>query len=249
MKILTLNCQKAYQDSFSPFIKRILFEENYDFILLQEANIAVLNIIEEIQSHYMILNPFDVDLKENTHECILYKNNYILKENHLISFSKLDSQIPPKGWGFLYGIFQIDNKMFIIGSVHLHSGIKFSLRLKEIIMIKNELDKYENENHTIIFGGDFNTGFKREIAKFDKIFSPEFVRLTKNTRATLDSRYTENAPFILNKLAVFFSRFNLGIRLKTDHIYADVISVEKVVSIKVLDERISDHSPVKCIIK
>ncbi|MFZ3015896.1 MAG: endonuclease/exonuclease/phosphatase family protein [Minisyncoccia bacterium] len=247
LKIITLNCQKGYQSTFKSFIQKILHGENYDFILLQEANIAVLSIIKEIQSSYMILNPFDIDLKENTHECILYKKHFILEESFLISFAKFNSKIPLKGWGFLYGIFQIEDKIFIIGSVHLHPGIKLSIRLKEIEIIKNDLKKYVNKNNLIIFGGDLNTGFAKEISIFDEIFFPDFIRITKKIGSTLDSRYTENAPFLLNKIAVFFAYFGLGMRLKTDHIYTDTISAKKVVSSIVLNERISDHSAVEIV--
>ena len=242
MKILTLNCQKAYQKDFGIFMRKILLEETYDFVLLQEANTTVLNIINEIKSSYKILNPFDLDLKENSHDCILYKQSYALKENFLISFAKFNPKMPPRGWGFLYGVFEANDKIFIAGSVHLHPGIKSNIRKREVEIIKEELKKYIGKDYPIIFGGDFNSGFKNETLNFNKILFPEFINVTNNISSTLDSRYTENAPFLLNKLAVFFAHFNIGIQLKTDHIYVDATSSRKVFSSKVLSERISDHS-------
>ncbi len=46
MKLLTLNTQKAYQPNFKSFLERILTEETYDFIILQETRKSIIDIIE-----------------------------------------------------------------------------------------------------------------------------------------------------------------------------------------------------------
>lgn len=244
LKLLTLNCQKAYNLNFENFISNILKEEKYDFILLQETNKTVLDIIREYNIEYLILNPFDSNLKENAHECILYKKQFNLKENSFISFD------PNHGWGFLFGVFEYDNFNFNIGSVHLRSGLKKNIRLEELKIVKEVLLKYIDKNNTIIFGGDFNTGLYKEVANSDKILLPEFTRASKNIGTTLDSRYTEKVPYLLNRISTLFAKFGLGLTFRTDHIYTDSVSSKKYKIIcNKLSNRVSDHLPVEILIK
>lgn len=247
-KILTLNCQKGYQPDFKQFIQKILSGSRYDFVLLQEVNKVVLSILTDSQSSYSILNPFDKDLGENTHVCILHRNIFVLKENFFLSFAKFDPKMSPRGWGFLAGVFECKDKNIVIGSVHLHPGIRRSLRFKELGIIKGKLVKYLSEESIVILGGDFNFGFRNEILISEKILSPELVRV-KGIGATLDSRYTEKAPFLLNKLSVFLARFGIGFTFQTDHFYINSLTTHTYqISCNRLPDRVSDHCPVELVI-
>lgn len=244
LKILTLNCQKAYNPNLKDFIYNVLKEEKYDFILLQEANKTVLNIIREYNTEYLILNPFDSNLAENAHECILYKKFFSLTESSFISFS------PNYGWGFLVGVFEYNNSNFVISSVHLRSGLKKNIRLEELEIVKNKLSKYIerniNKNYSIIFGGDFNTGLYKEVHNLNKILLPEFIRISKSVGATLNSKYTEKAPYLLNNISILFAKFGLGLTFRTDHIYVDSLTSKKYKIIcNKLSNRVSDHLPIE----
>jgi endonuclease/exonuclease/phosphatase family metal-dependent hydrolase len=247
-KILTLNCQKGYQPSFRAFFQKILSESQYDFIILQEANEAVLSIFRECQSSYLALNPFDSNLGEKTNICLLYRNIFSLKESSLTSFANFNNKFS-RGWGLLVGVFEYMNDRIVVGSVHLHSGIKTSIRLKELEIVKGQLLKYRNNGCPIVFGGDFNTGFPGEVASTENLLSPEFIRASKTIGATLNSRYTETAPFLLNRISVILARLGLGFNFRTDHFYIDSATLKtwRCQCQKLLD-RVSDHSPVVLII-
>src|SRR5690348_9148208 len=105
LKILDLNTQKAYQPSFKDFFTRILREEKYDCILLQEATAPIVSIVSEISTEYKVLNPFDPEFGQNTHECIIYKNSFVPEEIIFISFARFGKQGLLRGWGFLAGVF------------------------------------------------------------------------------------------------------------------------------------------------
>src|SRR3972149_7349663 len=163
MKILTLNIQKAYQPSFKDFFIRILKEEKYDFILLQEATAPVISMVTNSLSAYQILNPFDHEFGENTHVCILYKNQFVLCDQIFISFSVLKLTLPRRGWGFLGGIFKKDGRDMLIGTVHLHPGFRKSTRMRQISLIKEKV-LTQRGDYSVIIGGDFNTGLPGEIS-------------------------------------------------------------------------------------
>ena len=245
MQILTLNCQKGYQPNFKYFLNKILIGKKYDFILLQEANQKVIDVITESNASYSIINPFDYNLGENTHVCILYRKKLNLINSNFLSFAKQSSKMIPRGWGFLSGSFFMENKTVIIGSIHLHPGISTRIRYEELQLIKDQLLK-EGTNNIIIIGGDFNTGFAKEISKTQHILSPEFIRITKDIGSTLNSRFTENAPFILNKISRLLAKVGLGIKLSTDHLYVNTQLVKEYhIFMKVLPERVSDHLAVE----
>ena len=243
MRILTLNCQKAYQPTFEDFLIRILKEEKYNFILLQEVNSTVRLIIDKVDSSYKILDSFDAELGEKSHVYVLYKNDYIFKNALFISFANLDSKFTRRGWGFVGGLFAKNNKNIFVGSVHLHPGFRSRKRLKQVKIIKQKILEKNKDVHTII-GGDFNTGLPFEIYNQEKVFSPELVRITNNLAPTLDSRYTEKTPFFITKVANFLASIGISIKFRADHIYISK-PLEKYSICKMLPDRVSDHNPVE----
>ena len=156
--------------------------------------------------------------------------------------------LPARGWGFVGGLFTVDGGDMLVGSVHLHSGIKISIRRKEIRMIKEKISHYGN-NTQFIFAGDFNTGFPGEIFFFFYMFLPDFVRSSKNIGTTLDSRYTEKSSFLLNRVNSFFAHLGISFKFRTDHVYVDVHTMQNHhISCKTLPDRVSDHMAVEVVI-
>ncbi len=240
LKILTLNTQKAYQPGFRDFFIRILKEEKYDFILLQEATAPIVSTVSEIFSEYKVLNPFDPEFGENTHECVVYKNSFTLEKEIFISFAKFGRHDLLRGWGFLAGIFRKDGKTILVGTVHLHPGINREKRLEQVMIIKKEILKHSVGE--VIFAGDFNTGLPLEIRGHEKALLPEFVRATKGLGATLDSRYTEKVPFGIARVANFLAFLGISIKLKADHMYVDASTTQKSeITARLLPDRMSDH--------
>ncbi len=246
MKILTLNCQKAYQPGFEDFFKRVLNEDYYDFLILQEVNNKVGVIFKETNSSYKILNQFDPDIGEESHVCIIYKCNFVLKGRLFHSFAKFIPKMSPRGWGFITGVFMADNSPVVISSIHLHPGIKSSTRMKEVRIIKEKMQKYSDKEYPVILAGDFNSGFPGEISKAEATLAPQFVRINKNLGPTLDSRYTEKSPFFITKVANFLAALGISIKFRADHIYVNESLAEaESVSCKLLLDRVSDHYPIE----
>lgn len=72
--------------------------------------------------------------------------------------------------------------------------------------------------------------------------------MTNDLSPTLDSRYSENVAHITNRIAAFLNIFGIGIKLHTDHIFLDKDTASSKINCFVLTDRVSDHSPIECII-
>ena len=241
MRIFTLNTQKAYQSGFNEFLIKILKEGKYDFILFQEVTVPIISLIKITNSEYEILNPLDPEFGENTHECILYKNKFVLQKQLFLSFSTLKANFPRHGWGFLGGVFTENGKAVFVASVHLHPGLRKKQRMEQIAHIK-EKTLEEIGAIPIIFGGDFNFGLPGEISCSEKILFPEFRRVTKGLGPTLDSMYTEKASWGVARIANILAGFGISIKFKTDQVFVDEVTTrEKDIRCHLLSERVSDH--------
>ena len=121
--------------------------------------------------------------------------------------------------------------------------------MKELRLLKHMLDSYSDKKYITVFGGDFNTGFPRELSIAKKMFSKTFVRVNKKLGTTLNSRYTEKAPFMLNKISVFLAKFGIGFTFRTDHFFVDKETVaQSKTTCSILADRVSDHNPVELVI-
>lgn len=250
MKIITLNCQKAYNKNLKDFFVKIFLEEKYDFLILQEVNKPVLNLIVELNSSYKILNEFDSDFSEENHLCILYKEKYVLEEKRFISFAKFDPKRISNSFGFIMGIFNVESNFYVVSSLHLNSGLNSSIRMGELKKVKEVLQEYINKDYSIIMAGDFNTGIIGEIKKCEKILSPHLVRVNEGIGPTLNSFYTEPNPYILSHASVLLSKLGMGIKLRADHIYASKdLTIKHKISCEILPDRVSDHSAIECSFK
>lgn len=249
ISVLTLNCQKGYHPDLKNFINKTLASNTYDFILLQEVTAAVIAMITETTTTYQVYNPFDSILEDNTGVCVLHRSVFTVSDPLFLSFARVNHKISPRGWGFAGGVFSVGEVSCLVGSVHLHPGLNINLRRKETRLIKEMIKGYIPKGFPIIVGGDFNVGFRRELVVARKIFQPEFLRVTKRLGTTLNSRYTEQAPFVLNKISVFLAKFGIGFTFRTDHFYVDATTTQNnTIECRILPDRVSDHNPVELII-
>lgn len=170
-----------------------------------------------------------------------------MNDTLFISFATLDSTPTRRGWGFIGGIFTQNNESVFIGSAHLHPGLRRKKRLEQVKIIKEKVLEKAG-GFPVILGGDFNTGLPFEISNQEKVFSPEFVRITKNIGPTLDSKYTEQTPFLITKVANFLASIGISIKFKADHLYISKPLGSLKPVCKILPDRVSDHRPVECVL-
>jgi hypothetical protein len=245
-KIFCLNCQKAYNSNFNRYLPKVLELNFYDFLLFQEADEKVLSIIQGA-GNYKILGSVNPDNQMQSHLHVLYRDGYKLETSTFISFAKMNRLFARRAeLGFLLGVFDCEGEKIIIGSVHLHPGFSFYLRMKEMGMVKNHLLAYSGSKVPIIFGGDFNLGFPWECAYARKTFGLDFFDATKNIGPTLNSRYTEKGTHIASRIGNIFAWLGIGIVFETDRIFINKEMVKQSkLTARILQDRVSDHSPLE----
>ena len=246
MKLLSLNCQKAYQPNFYEAFADIIERDTYDFLILQEITGEVYAWLTTL-SGYTFISCENPDTRSQSHLVIGFRDGISYKEHHLVSFIPFLPDSSTKPWssshGLLTALFMYEGAPVTIGSMHLHAGLDTTIRKKELSAVKSFIDTIDTP---ILFGGDCNFGFPGELKGACSEFGENFGCITHAVGPTLDSRYTENSASIPNKVSLFLSTFGLGIRLKTDHIFVDKGTLStKEVSCRVLPDRLSDHSPLE----
>ncbi len=250
LKILSLNCQWAYNREVKNFLRKILETGFYDFLLLQEANPDVLTATREAKD-YEQLGAFNEGNQKQSWICILYKKNFILKQTSFVSFSGMSAEYSEyPQLGFLMGAFKCNGETMTLGSVHLHPSYHFRLRALDIKLVKKHILINADSKTPIIFGGDFNTGFPLEGRRMRKILSPEFFDGTEKNGPTLNSRYTEHGTHFVSRAGNVLASAGIGISFRTDKIFIDRKTAgQHRVATRVFPDRISDHSPVELILK
>jgi endonuclease/exonuclease/phosphatase family metal-dependent hydrolase len=245
LRILTLNCQKGYRRELYPFLKRVFAAATYDFVLLQEAPEKLPELLDSAAS-YRISRSDREPAGQWSHLAIMYRRSYRLISHTLIAFkAERPRFLRHPEFGLLLGTFA-DERGFAVrlGSLHLHPSFNRATRRVELVRLKDALRTKEAGVPTIV-GGDCNFG-PWELGFALRLMAPEFVCPTENAGATMDSRYTEPAPSILNAGARFLAAFGIGMRLPTDHFFIDrTAAAAHRVSCGALPERVSDHSPVE----
>jgi endonuclease/exonuclease/phosphatase family metal-dependent hydrolase len=221
------------------------------FILLQELSQANYNWFKSKVNNYEILRAFNREVGVESELALAYRKNFTLKESKFYSFFKfLKWNFKRAEMGLLAGRFQVPAGEVIITSVHLNPALSFIVRRDEAKFIKKCLLDFNIDSLPVIFGGDFNSGLPEEKARNNRIFAPEFINLTDNSGATVDSRYVEPGPgLLLNNISVFLAKFGFHLRMKVDHIYADQETAKNDFSFcKVFPDRVSDHSAMEVIL-
>lgn len=245
MKVLSLNCQKGYNPNLPSFLDQMLSEEKYDFILLQEVTEKVSKNIEKEGTYKSLVTEHPV-IKGQSLLRILYKQEYELIDQEFFSLEGYHPAMTSKlEFGLLLGTFMNKDTKICMGTIHLHAGLRARVRNNEMMYLKGKLLQKEKDCATI-FGGDCNFG-PLELKRAFKQMSPEFSCPTLTIGPTLDSRFTEPAPSISNKVAVLLAKFGLKISLKTDNFFINQKASRtwSNISAKVLPDRVSDHSPLE----
>jgi len=245
MRILSLNTQKAFHPALPSFLKTIFEVGAYDFILLQEANERVLPLIQGIGS-YNLLEAFDDHMLAQGHLVIAYRKTFTMKDAFLDSYGTMHPSARSRhaGLGVLLGTFQTPQGNLIVGSVHLHSGLRVAVRVRELRRLREKVLEILDDTTPVILGGDFNFGIPGEVVQACKFLSPQFVSKTRYLEPTLNSRFTEPNSNITNIGAVFLAKFGMGLNLKTDHFFTDA-ETAKHSEARILSDRVSDHSPIE----
>ena len=245
MKILSLNCQKAYNQNLAGFLSGILSAQKYDFLLLQEATPVVLSFLKH--SSYETVTAYNDEASAQSHLCIVHRIEHKCTSSKLIPITNCDEPgaLPKRpGYGALYGVFDIAGIQTRIGSLHLHSGISASIRRNGLSCITKELTK---ELHSTIIGGDCNFGpFEKRRAA--QALAPDFMCLTRKIGTTLDSSYTEPHPFFLNEIANVLRAVGLNIKLPADNFFATPDIAGSSHTTRILPDRVSDHSPIELVL-
>ena len=249
LKILCLNCQKAYNPNIKQFLQKILESNFYDFLLLQEANEKIIPIIRGL-GQYNILSAMNPDNQIESHLRILYRNRFVLKDKSLLSFSKMNRSFALRGeLGFLLGTFDCDGETIMLGSLHLHPGFPFHLRMKETNIVKKHIQNYGGLKNPVIFGGDLNLAYPWENWLTRKYFSRNFIDATINTGPTLDGLYTEKGTHLASKIGNMLTTLGISVKFKTDKLFVGKnIAGQNKITTRVLPDRVSDHSPIELII-
>jgi endonuclease/exonuclease/phosphatase family metal-dependent hydrolase len=249
MKFLDLNCQKGYQSGLGKFLQTVLKQKSYDVLILQEVTDNVLSYLND--PSYECLRAFNKEINAENELCIVYRKSFILERWGFESFAALRKD-PVRGFkhpcfGLLWADLKTEAGMMRVASIHAHSGTDQKVRIEEVRRTKEVLCK-QTARPTII-AGDFNAGFFHEPDEIAQAFFPEFIWETKKLEPTLDSRYSENVPHLPNRIAALLSLFNIGIHLRTDHVFLDHnLALDITPSFLILPDRISDHSPIECLI-
>lgn len=250
MKVLSLSCQKDYQSSLGPFLRSVLTNGVYDFLLLQEATEPVLAHVRNVSS-YQVLTATDAVIGKQSLLSIVYRKNIPLVAHTVQSFAgmRFDPVAGYKhlGFGVLGAIFEYEGGKRCFGSIHLHAGIDPAVRARELPYVKDRILDLGAELPVIV-GGDFNFGYPWELSRASRILGPELICETSLLGGTLDSRYSELVDHLPNKIAHALARIGVGIKLKTDHFFANHAATEfKSVLCRVLPDRVSDHSPIELV--
>lgn len=250
MKLLSLNCQRGYHQGLRKFLRETLESGEYDFLLLQEFAKGVPSYIHDIGG-YGLLRLYNDEINEESQTVIMYRKKHRLLGHSMIHFPKTYPD-PVMGrkhstFGSLCARFEIGSGIVLLGSIHLHSGMGRSVRLIQTQKVKKQVLDLRRKDDQVIFGGDCNFGYPSERRRAESMMAPEFVCVTKDLGPTLDSRYSENVPHIMNRIAVFLSLFGIGIPLWTDQLFVDTKTAQESIVCRVLADRVSDHSPLELV--
>jgi endonuclease/exonuclease/phosphatase family metal-dependent hydrolase len=229
MKILSLNCQKAYRPELAGFLRRALSDETYDCLLLQEATDAVLPLLAHPSYALVARNGL----------AVAYRSSFRLLKTEFEQFD-----------GFPFGILllrlSMEGREAAVGSIHAHSGLRPSVRRADAARMKAIVLRSSQRCALTVFGGDFNLGFPGEVSRIEGILSPEFASATKSVGPTLDSRFVEENPALTNRAARLLASFGVNLSFRVDHVFIDAQTAgDSVVSARALPDRVSDHRPVE----
>lgn len=252
LKIITLNCQRAYQEKFIDFFAKLLNSSEYDFILLQEANEKVHKVIKENSAHYDLIFTHNIHTNSHHEICLIYRKEFEIVKTKFLNFYDPAKKMLTQS-GCAIGLFRLTQKFkkdfskeyALIGSLHLQASYHARIRKRELIEIKSAFDELGEGYSTIqVLGGDFNN-----LGPWEKYLN--HLRLLPNLKyASTFREYTHNSAYLEKihldkKLAKFFLVDKLKYKVKLDHYYIDTESHKSYTfKSQTLKIDISDHRPV-----
>lgn len=255
LRVVTLNCQKAFQPDFKPYFEQIMKERRYHFLLLQEVDLKTLEIIQPLYKEhgYIRLGAFSPKSNTELYTCILYKSEFEFLRSDFITFTPIVFQEITET-GSIAGVFAVPrNLRKIIGkrkilliATHIHASYHILARRKELLQVKNQALHLDPTNDCLkIIAGDLNNLFAGEQMINDNAMKPEFTNVCDFPDYTYDSKYIEPkySEAVYSRL---FFRLGKRYRLKLDHIYMDTESANTLhYQTNVVKVTASDHRPVE----
>lgn len=244
LKVLTLNCQKGHQKSLMAFLHEKLERQEYDFLLLQEANSRILSELIGHNDYSLISASVFPPMADYVMLAIIYKNNYRLNRSEVV-------KNPTKNIFFrnigLIGKFETeDHKNLVVATTHQVASLNKKLRSKSLKVFKDKILNFSDNDSAVIFGGDFNCINKGEIGEINGLMLPELTNTRKDERPTYDSRLIEIHNH--GSLAIRLVSYIPGLRkyLSLDHFYVDFQTSDRsTIQTDILDLLLSDHKAVE----
>ena len=249
MRILSLNCQKGYRSEIVTFFATVCAEETYNFLLLQECTEDLIETLQPVLGKYSLVTASHPETHKQSLLVIVYKSTWRLLVHELIPMPNLHPRIiQPETFGILTAVFEKDDAHIRVGSTHLHPGFRSSVRRAGMQYIKSAL--LLPADVPTIFGGDCNFGLFGERKNARRILAPEFVPVSYWLPPTLDSRYSEPHPNIINSTAVWLAKYGISVKLHTDNFFVSRTLTETAkITCDVLPDRVSDHLPITLSLK
>ena len=247
VKILSLNCQKGHQPGFGSFLRRLVLEETYDLVLLQEVAPDTILALQGNAGSYALIAPQNEITGTLAQTIILYRATFIRESSWFFPAGNFMGRIPRKEYGMVLGKFRTPGTTAPLwaASLHTHSGPRYWIREKEVRYFKEKIVDLWQEEGTVILGGDFNSGYPWEAGRHQDILSPDFVEVTKGIRHTCDSKYLERSNIRTAALS-YAGMAGVNFHLAADHLFMDASSAaEAAVHWRLLEERVSDHVPLE----
>ncbi len=255
LNFMTINCQRGFRkEELRKFLHKVLRDENeIDFLLLQEANEPVYEILGSIlhdQETYMPLYANNPATGKWTEQLVIARKECAILDCQYKSFAEFVPNVFSEAGSFIIKLHLSDQRSaftprIVLASTHLHANWYRKARRNELQYLKEELlNMVEIGNEIVLIGGDMNFLIKGEQQDNDSRMRPEFVNVSTYVKHSYDmSRIDDND--MLNKFLKFISKLGLRYRNRIDHFYIDSFSNEMLqCESEVIEEVVSDHFPV-----
>jgi len=252
LKVITLNCQRAYQKGCKDFLQQLLHSQEYDFILLQEANAAVHETVLTNLRNYNILFTHNTSTNSKHEICLIYRLEYTLIKEEFLNFYNPERKMLTQS-GAAIGLFKLpqdkiqslQKEYVLIGSLHLQASYHAKMRQVELRKIKAIFGGISDGYDAIkILGGDFNNLGPGEIYFHSLVLKPHLVYASHFNDHTHDTTLLEpmNRERPLAKL-LLIDKYRY--RVKLDHYFTDQESYDLyTIESDTLKVDVSDHRPV-----
>ena len=242
MKILTLNCQRAYRrEALFNFLSEAINSGEYDAIFLQEAPQEFLAGIDIWDLYTLVI---DESIKTaNGRVAVLVRVGFEIVRTDYSLFERQKTK--DKEYFFeLISVVARDShsKEYVLASLHMPAYLHIIRRtkhFKKVLRRVEMLEKEGNKKEGVVAGGDWNSIFPYERG----ILS---LFLHKRFRFVFPKKYSVHGARIEKGLFWndFVSKVSSFVNLDYIVDFFLISSKVEVHSIEVLKDNVSDHSPV-----